>query len=367
MRVALIHYWLVGMRGGERVLERLLHLYPQADIFTHVVDPARLSPALRAAPIHTSFVAKLPFARRLYPHYLPLMPLALEAIDLSGYDLVISSEAGPSKGVIPPPEATHVCYCHTPMRYLWDQRDAYRASAGSLTRAAMPLVTHGLRQWDVTSAARVDRFAANSRFVARRIQAYWRRESIVVHPPVDGRPFEQAALGLSVEQSFLWIGQLVPYKRCDLAVAAFSRLKLPLLVVGRGPELRRLQALAGDTVRFVDRLPDDDLARAFARARALVFTAREDFGITPVETMAAGRPVLAFAGGGALETVQDGVTGLFFAEQTVASVMDGVERLIGWLPHFDPRAAQARARDFAPDIFDQGFRRVVDAALAGRP
>ena len=366
MRVALIHYWLVGMRGGERVLERLLHLYPQADIFTHVLDRAALSPALRAAPIRTSFIGKLPFARRLYPHYLPLMPLALEAIDLSGYDLVISSEAGPAKGVIPPPEAVHVCYCHTPMRYLWDQRHAYGDAAGLLTRAVLPPMAHGLRQWDVTSAARVDRFAANSAFVARRIEAYWRRDSTVVHPPVDGRPFEQAAVGAAVGDAFLWVGQLVPYKGCDLAIAAFNRLQLPLLVVGRGPERRRLQAMAGHTIRFVDHLPAAELARAFATARALVFTAKEDFGMTPVEAMAAGRPVLAYGGGGALETVQDGVTGVFFNNQSVDAVVDGVKRLMRWLPHFEPRAAQARARAFGPEVFDAAFLQVVEQALTSR-
>lgn len=365
MRVALIHYWLVGMRGGERVLERLLHLYPQADIFTHVLDRDALSPALHAAPIRTTFVDRLPFARRLYPHYLPLMPMALESLDLSGYDLVISSEAGPAKGVIPPPEAAHLCYCHTPMRYLWDQRGAYRDAAGPVTRAALPLLAHGLRQWDVNSAARVDGFVANSGFVARRIEAYWRRESTVVHPPVDGRLFEQAAALATVEAPFLWVGQLVPYKRADLAIAAFSRLNLPLLVVGRGPERRRLQKMAGGAIRFVDALSPEDLARACASARALIFTAKEDFGIVPVEVMAAGRPVLAYGGGGALETVRDGLTGLFFADQSVEAVVDGVERLLRWLPSFGPREAQARARDFAPEVFDEGFRRVVDDVLAG--
>jgi glycosyltransferase involved in cell wall biosynthesis len=364
MRVAVIHYWLTAMRGGERVLERILRLYPQADLFTHVADRSALSPGLAARAIRTSFISRLPAATQLYPAYLPLMPRALEALDLSAYDLVISSEAGPAKGVIPAPDAAHLCYCHSPMRYLWDQAETYRRGAGPLAWA-LPLFAHGLRQWDVTAAARTDRFVANSAFVARRIQRYWRRESTVVHPPVDAAPFARASAAKPMaSEGFLWVGQLVPYKRADLAIAAFNHMRLPLTVVGRGPERRRLKALAGDRIRFLDPLPIDELAELCARSTALILTAKEDFGMVPVEVMAAGRPVLAYAGGGALETVEDARTGLFFHEQTVEALIDGVERLLRWLPDFAPAAAQARARRFSPEAFDEGFRRAVDDTLA---
>ena len=365
MRVAVIHYWLVAMRGGERVLERILALYPQADLFTHVYDPAILSPIIRDRAIKTTFIAKLPGARTHYQKYLSLMPIALEELDLSGYDLVISCEAGPAKGVIPPPDSTHVCYCHSPMRYIWDQYHTYKASAGPAARFMMPAMSHLLRQWDVTTAARVDSFAANSNFIAARIEKYYRRDSTIVHPPVDVEAFERAA-SAEIDDAFVWIGQLVPYKRCDLAIEAFNRLGLPLVVVGKGGERKRLDKMAGPTIRFVDSLSFEALCRLCARARALIFTAKEDFGITPVEVMAAGRPVLAFAEGGALETMVENVTGLFYHEQTAEALIEAVERLIQWSPHFDPAAAQAHARGFAPEIFDANFQRFVSEAQGAR-
>lgn len=356
-RVAIIHYWLVTMRGGERVLERLLELFPQADIFTHVYDPAAMSAAIRARTVRTSFIQKLPGARRHYQSYLPLMPMALEQLDLRGYDLVISSESGPAKGVIPAPDALHVCYVHSPMRYLWDHYHDYRDEAGWLKRAVMPLLCHGLRQWDTSSAARVDRVLANSRFIRERVAKAWRREAEVVHPPVDPTLFAPAD---EIEPGYLWVGQLVPYKRADLAIDAFNALGLPLTVVGDGPQAAMLKKRAGPNIRMIPRLDFAALRQAYARCRALVFTAEEDFGIVPVEVMASGRPVIAYGRGGALDSVVAGRTGLFFAEQTTEALIDAVQQLEHWLPHFDPAAAMARARDFAPERFDAG----VLAALA---
>ena len=350
-RVAIIHYWLVTMRGGERVLERLLELFPEADIFTHVYDPAAMSAAIRARTVHTSFIQKLPGARRHYQAYLPLMPMALEQLDLRGYDLVISSESGPAKGVIPAPDALHLCYVHSPMRYLWDHYHDYRAEAGWLKRAVMPLLCHGLRQWDTNSAARVDRVLANSSFIRERVAKAWRREATVVHPPVDPALFTPSD---EIEPGYLWVGQLVPYKRADLAIDAFNALGLPLTVVGDGPQAALLKKRAGPTIRMIPRLDFAALRRAYARCRALVFTAEEDFGIVPVEVMASGRPVIAYGRGGALDSVVEGRTGLFFGEQTPEALIAAIERLESWLPHFDPAAATARARDFAPDRFDAG-------------
>lgn len=350
-RVAIIHYWLVTMRGGERVLERLLELFPGADIFTHVYDPAAVSAAIRARTVHTSFIQKLPGARRHYQSYLPLMPMALEQLDLRGYDLVISSESGPAKGVIPAPDALHLCYVHSPMRYLWDHYHDYRAEAGWLKRAVMPLLCHGLRQWDTSSAARVDRVLANSHFIRERVAKAWRREAAVVHPPVDPALFAPSD---EIEPGYLWVGQLVPYKRADLAIDAFNALGLPLTVVGDGPQAAMLKKRAGPTIRMIPRLDFAALRRAYARCRALVFTAEEDFGIVPVEVMASGRPVVAYGRGGALDSVVEGRTGLFFAEQTTAALVEAVQQMERWLPGFDPAEAAARALDFAPERFDAG-------------
>ena len=357
-RVAIIHYWLVGMRGGERVLERLVTLFPQADIFTHVYLPERMSATIRARPVHTSFVQKLPGAARHYQKYLPLMPMALEALDLRGYDLVISSESGPAKGVIAAPDALHVCYCHSPMRYLWDHYHDYRASAGRVTRAAMPWLFHRLRQWDVTSAARVDRFVANSGFIQQRIARAWRRESTIVHPPVAVDLFRPST---ERDKHYLWIGQMTPYKRADLALEAFNRLGLPLLMIGEGEMLETLRRRAGPNVTILPRVDLAGLRDAYARSRGLIFTAEEDFGIVPVEAMASGTAVLAYGRGGTRDSVVDGETGRFFAEQTADSLVDAVADFERWLPDFDPARAVAHARNFSPERFDAGMMRVIAA------
>lgn len=352
-RVAIVHYWLVAMRGGERVVERLLDLYPGADLYTHVHDPAAMSATIRAATVRTTFIDRLPFARRLYQYYLPLMPLALEQLDLTAYDLVISSESGPAKGVITNPSALNLCYCHSPMRYLWDHYHLYRKDANPLARAAMPWIYHRLRQWDTASTARVDRFAANSSFIRDRIRKNWRREAQVIHPPVDVDLFTPSA---TIDDAYLWVGQMVPYKRPDLAVDAFTRTGRPLVMVGDGAMRRKLEARAGPNITFIPRLGFDALRRAYARARALVFTAEEDFGIVPVEAIASGRPVLAYGRGGVRDSVIPGLSGQFFEDQDVDSLIDGITALERWLPDFEPAAAVASARRFAPEHFDERIR-----------
>lgn len=361
LRVAIIHYWLIGMRGGERVLERILNLYPNADIYTHAYAPERVSARIRAANVQTTFIQKLPGARTHYQKYLPLMPRALEALDLSAYDLVISSESGPAKGVITNPDAAHVCYCHSPMRYLWDQAPLYRKNAGLVSRLGMDLFSHGLRVWDVTSAQRVDRFMANSNFIAGRIRKYYRRDSTVVFPPVDVDAF---ALSRDVEPHYLWLGQMTAYKRPDLAVEAFNRLGLPLLMVGDGEMEARLRAQAGPNIRFAKNLSYAALKRAYATARGLIFTAEEDFGIVPVEMMASGRPVLAFQRGGAMDTVTDGVSGRFFDNASVDGLIAGVQDFERFLADFSPEACKKSVARFAPEIFDAAFQDCVAKALA---
>ena len=356
-RTALVHYWLVSMRGGERVLERMLGLYPGADIFTHVYDASKMSRQINSATVRTSYVDRLPFSRKLYQYYLPLMPSALEELDLTPYDLVVSSEAGPAKGVITRPDALHVCYCHSPMRYIWDQYHQYRASAGLLPRIAMPFMYHRLRQWDVNSSARVDRFAANSHYIGQRIRKVWRREAEIIHPPVEVGLYGPTD---NPGETYLWVGQFVPYKRPDLAVDAFNASGRKLLMVGTGGMAKELRACANANITILDRLDFTALRRAFAECRALLMTAEEDFGITPVEAMASGRPVIAYGRGGARDTVIPQETGLFFNEQTPESLNETLDDFETFLPHFDPAAAVAQAQNFAPEIFDRKMRALTE-------
>ena len=369
-RVALIHYWLVGMRGGERVLEEMLRMYPQADIFTHVVDRSRISPSLLARPITQTFVGRLPFAIRHYQKYLSLMPRALEELDLSAYDLVLSSESGPAKGIIARPDATHLCYCHSPMRYIWDHYPQYRATLdgplGGIKRWAFARMAHRLRQWDVTSAARVDRFVANSRFVAGRIQRVYGRAASVVHPPVDTDRYDvgTGAIGQDRRGYYLYVSELVPYKRVDLAVGTFAGLDLPLKVVGRGPEFARMSRQATANVQMLGRVDDAALADLYRGARALIFPGEEDFGIVPVEAMACGTPVIAYGRGGILDSVRPGVTGTFFDTQDIASLTDAVRSFEAARHSYDPAVIAAHARSFGAARFRRELQVQIDAARA---
>lgn len=355
-RVAIIHYWLVGMRGGEKVLESLCRMYPQADIFTHVYTPDTISDLINGHTVKTTSVSRLPMAAKMYQKYLPFMPRALEEIDLTGYDLVISSEAGPAKGVIAPPEAPHLCYCHSPMRYLWDQYHTYRNGAGLITRTLMPHLAHGLRSWDVTSAARVDGFAANSNHVAARIQKYWRRDADVVNPPVaveDFAPVPDSELG----DFYLWAGELASYKRPDVAIEAFRQLKKPLVVIG-GPDKtwKKLARTAPDNVTFLGKVPFQVLKDHMARCKALIFPGEEDFGIVPVEVMASGRPVIAYGRGGALDTVVDRQTGLLFKDNSAEGLAQAVRDFEAEnLDRLDPLKLVAHASRFDEATFQTGI------------
>ncbi len=353
-RVAIVHYWLVTMRGGERVVEQLLRLFPHADLFTHVYAADGVSDLIRGQRVTETFIGRLPGARRHYQKYLPLMPMALEQLDLTGYDLVISSESGPAKGVIVAPDATHLCYVHSPMRYLWDHYHQYRGTAGAVARAMMPWLFHRLRGWDVASAQRVDRLVANSRFIQGRITKSWGRRSAVVHPPVEVDLYTPVPPD-QVTDRYLWVGQMTPYKRADIALDSFNQLGLPLLMVGTGEMAAELRRRAGPTIEIVERLDFNGLRRAYATCRALVFTAEEDFGIVPVEAMASGRPVIAYGCGGVLDSVVPQRTGIFFEEQNAGSLAEAVRTFEDWLPGFDPVAAVQQARRFAPAHFDAGI------------
>ena len=357
MRVALVHYWLVTMRGGEKVLESLLDLFPGADIFTHVYDPAAVSEKIRARKVTTSFIQKLPFAGTAYQKYLPLMPLALEQLDLRGYDLVISSESGPAKGVLTDTGAMHLCYCHTPMRYLWDMYQDYLAESGPVTRCALRLFSHRLRQWDALSAQRVDFFAANSRNVARRIAKHYRREAAVIHPPVDVDFFApEGGAFPEPEDYYLYAGQLVGYKRVDIAVEACSRLGKKLLIIGEGPERKRLEGLAGPNVTVLGKQDGTMLRRSMQRCKALLFPGEEDFGIVPLEVAASGRPVIAYARGGALETVLPEKTGILFPEQSADALCAAMEAFESAPEFFSPEVSRAHAEQFSRAAFAQNFQ-----------
>lgn len=358
LRVAIVHYWFVGMRGGEKVVEALLDIFPQADIYCHVFDRSAVSKKIADRFKGITFINRLPWARKKYQSYLPLMPMALEGLDLRDYDLVISSESGPAKGIIVAPEATHVCYCHSPMRYVWDMYHDYRETAGLLTRWLMPPVMHYLRIWDVTTAARVDHFICNSRYVASRVRRYYHRESSVVHPPV---AVEDFAISEEIGDYYLFVGQLVDYKRADLAVAAFNENGRPLKVVGDGMQMKRLKSLARPNVELVGKVDPATLKDLYSHAKALIFPGIEDFGIVPLEAMASGRPVIAFARGGALETVVEGKTGVLFYEQTPRALNEAVARFERFPDSFDPVSLREHAR-----LFDHACFRRHMTELIGR-
>ena len=360
-RVALVHDWLTGLRGGERVLEALCQLYPAAEIFTLVHVPGASGPIIESHRITTSFLQRV---RSRYRHFLPLFPAAIQRFDLRAFDLVVSTSHAVAKGCIPAPGAVHVSYIHTPMRYVWDQFDAYfgPGRAGLVTRLAAHAVAPALRAWDVRSTRRVHGLIANSRFVADRIRRFWGREvAAVVYPPVDTERFLPAAEG--PDDYALIVSALVPYKRVDLAVRAFSRLRRPLRVAGDGPELGRLRALAGPSVQLLGSVPHDALPRLYARARFFVLPGEEDFGIAPVEAQSAGRPVLALSRGGALETVIAGQTGAFFGEPTVDSLIDGIERIDRL--EVDPSLLHAHAGRFASRRFGPELESAIDRVVAG--
>lgn len=359
MKVALVHYWLVGMRGGEKVLETFCDIFPDADIFTLVADPERLSPKLRRHKLTTSFLQKIG-GRKHYQKMLPLMPYALESLDLTDYDLVISSEAGPAKGVITRPDALHVCYCHSPMRYIWDLYPQYQAESGFLARMVLALAAPRLRQWDVTTSHRVDYFIANSAYVARRIMKFYRRELAVIHPPVEVGRFR---ITDGPKDYYLCAGQITPYKKIELAVAACTQMNLPLVVIGDGASARLRQS-AGPTVKFLGAVSDGEMAAHFAACRALLYPGVEDFGIVPLEVMASGRPVIAFGRGGALETVLEGRTGLFFHEQTVEALMAALVRFENENGLFSPAEIRAHALKFEPRRFEAELRHFL-AQLPG--
>jgi glycosyltransferase involved in cell wall biosynthesis len=346
MRVAIVHDYLNQYGGAERVLEALHELYPTAPIYTSIYDPAVLPAIYRTWDIRTSWMQRLPGWRRYFRTYFPLYPTAFESFDLSGYDLILSSSSAFAKGVIPAPGARHICYCHTPMRFAW-RTDAYieREGIGGLQRLVLPILLTYVRLWDVATTPRVDAFIANSRAVAGRIRRYYGREAAIIPPPVDLPPYQPEPPG----DFYLAGGRLVPYKRLDLAVRAFSALGLPLKIFGEGRDRAALEAIAGPNIEFLGRVSEDQRRALFARCRAFIFPGEEDFGITPLEAMAAGRPVIAYAGGGALDSVVEGLTGRFFHQQSAAALAAAVAA--SREDCYDPLAIRRHAEGFSRPVF----------------
>ena len=369
MRIAIVHHWFISQGGGERVADVLAQMYPSADIFALVADPERVPISLRNRNLRTSFINRLPFASRIYRHLLPFYPHAVEHLDLREYDLVLTSDSGPMKGVRISSSAIHICYCHSPMRYLWDQHYHYHLSMGPLARAAFAASARYVRLWDQRAAQRVTKFVANSHYVASRIHEYYGRDSVVIPPPVDTAA---GYLTSTPGQAYLTVGRLVPYKRIDVLIQACNILGRELRIIGTGPEEARLRSKAGSTIKFLGNVDEASLWREYANCRAFLFAAEEDFGMALVEAQSFGRAVIAFGKGGALETVVSGSragsshedTCVLFDRQSPEAVIKAILCFEGAEHRFRPQIIRRHSHRFSVEAFRSSFRALVDSTIA---
>lgn len=352
---ALVHDWITNVAGGERVVLALHDLFPDAPIYTSVFDPIGAKPFAQL-DVRPSFLQKFSFLRGKREFLTPFTPFAFEQHDLSSFNLVISSSSMSAKGVITKPETLHVCYCHTPSRYLWEPQIDPRAVRGRFSWLRKKVV-HSMRMWDRLAADRVDFFIANSKYIANRIKKYYKRDSVVIYPPVNVEKF-QPTEQKNIKDYYLFVSRLIDYKRCDLVVETFNKLGLPLKVIGRGPEKEKLVKVAKPNIEFLGYLSDDDMKKYYAEAKAFIFPAEEDFGIVPVEAMASGRPVIAFAKGGASESVIDGKTGILFDAQTPESLAEAVNK--AQEKEFDSKLIRAHAEGFSEDRFKREILETLD-------
>lgn len=367
LKVALVHDYLNQYGGAERVLEELHTLFPDAPVYTSMYWPEKMSPMINELDVRTSFMQRMPLVTRNHQPFLLLYPLAFESFDLSGFDVVISNSSAFCKGVVTSPGTLHICYCLTPMRWVWNYH-AYveRERLGWFPRLVLPAAISQLRAWDVATAQNVDRFLAISRTVSARIRKYYRRDSRVIYPPVNCDAFISSSAEYTrarVEDYYLIVARLIPYKRIDLAVDAFTRLGIPLKIVGSGGrDLPELKSRAGKNVEFLGRVSDAELKQLYASCRAYVFPGEEDFGIAPLEANASGRPVVAYAAGGALDTVVDGRTGTLFQSQTVDSLIDAIRQTedTAW----DPDELRRHARTFDRRVFHERLLEFVEESVA---
>ena len=384
MKIAIIHDWLTGMRGGEKCLEVICKLYPDADLFTLLHIPGKVSPEIESHPIHTSFIQKLPFAKSKYRYYLPLMPFAIETFDLNKYDLILSSSHCVAKSVKPGPNSLHICYCHTPMRYIWDQFNQYfgRGKSSWLSATVMKLLRPWLQRWDVKTSRRVNYFIANSRHVKKRIKKYYGKEATIIHPPVDTELFTPDNTE-NKEDYFLIVSAFAPYKRLDLAVEAFNQMGLPFFIIGEGQDSKRLKEMAKPNIQFEGWLDNSQIRSHFARCRAFVFCGEEDFGITLLEAQAMGRPIIAFGRGGALETVipdnqtwtpeteipkssTSQPTGVFFYEQTTEALINAIQHFETIESQFDSNAIRTHALKFDVSVYTKRMQKLIDEEVKKR-
>lgn len=373
MKVAIVHDWLTGMRGGEKVLEVLCELFPNAHLYTLLHIKGSTSDIIEKMDIKTSFIQKLPFVTKKYRHYLPLFPTAIEQFDLSKYDLIISSSHCVAKGVVPSPQSLHISYVHTPMRYIWDMYYEYfgKSTTSRITRMIIPFFVNYLRIWDTASNNRVDCFIANSKHVASRIERHYNRSAEVIYPPVDVDRFK-----ISEEEGgyYLIVSSFAPYKRIDLAIEAFNFLSLPLKIIGTGQEGKRLKKMASSNIEFLGWKSDKELIDYYSKCKALIFPGKEDFGIVPIEAMACGRPVIAYGKGGVHETVislkqpsvvdslqstKNFATGIFFDEQTPDALIKTITYFKDNLKKFDNKKIRNHALKFDRIVFKEKIRAFI--------
>jgi glycosyltransferase involved in cell wall biosynthesis len=357
MKIALVHDHLTQDGGAEKVLKIFQEIFPEAPTYTLIYDKEKTDPIFQNRDIRTSFIQNFPFGIKKYQWFLSLMPLATEKHNLMEYDIVLSSSSAFAKGVITKPDSLHICYCHTPTRYLWTDTHDYVANLNRnwLIKKIIPSILVDLRLWDRLAADRVDKFIANSKTVQERIKKYYRKESDIIHPPVETGKFQ---ISNQIGNYYLAGGRLVPYKRFDLVIQAFNRLNIPLKIFGTGPEEEKLKALAKPNIEFLGKVPDEELARLYSQCIAFIHPQIEDFGITAIETMASGRPVIAFAAGGALETVADGTTGKFFDEQSWEALGDAIIR---FQPEkFSPEKIKEHSRKFDILTFKQKIKDYIE-------
>jgi glycosyltransferase involved in cell wall biosynthesis len=369
LRVAIVHYWFVGRAGGERVVEALAEVFPQADLFALVADRETMAPVLQEKKLKTSFLQRLPGARKFHRYFLFLQPLALEQFDLTGYDLVISNDSGPAKGVITSSKTCHICYCLSPMRYIWEMYPQYVRGMSLPVLGFFALTAHYMRLWDYACAGRVDYFVSISQFIVSRVRKYYGRESALIYPPVET---SAGSVGAPLGDYYLAAGRLVDYKRFDLAISACTKLGKKLRVIGGGPEFKKLRKMAGPTVTFLGKASDSELRENLAGCRALLFPGEEDFGIVPVEAQSFGRPVIAYGAGGALEIVRgffpgqpviDNPTGVFFDEQSSTSLEKAILHFEATQEKFNPEAIRQHSLQFDLEIFKKKITDFVTYAM----
>lgn len=360
MRIALVHDYLVQYGGAERVLECFCELFPYAPIYTIVYDKEAMHGVFEDKRIYTSYLQKWPFARKRHRLFPSLMPIAIEQFDFSAYDIVLSDSSSYAKGIITGPNTLHICYMHTPMRYAWDDCQKYTQDFNfpNFIKRIIPFAMNYIRVWDRVSADRPDKIIANSNFVAKRIKKYYKRDSVVIHPPVSVKNFY---ISKQHKDYYLMVGRLIAYKRHDITIKAFNKLGLPLKIIGRGPEMKRLKKIAGPNIEFLGRVPDEELPKYYAECKAFVFPQEEDFGIVAIEAMTSGKPLIAFRGGDIPEHMEEGKTGVFFNEQNPKSIIEAVEKF--QKGSYDADYIRSLALKFDREMFKIKIKEYIENSL----